>query len=167
MCLKWECRFSPKDYSNAWVWGFRVKVSGDKAPLRRWIGFVGVLSILRSFWQSILVRDLLRLWASFCSILASATRFQMKFTVTFLVSAFGWPYPDTLFLEIYLLEAIMFSVPADVVPEAGSSVSNTVRPSSISSPKLVSLNNSAWALGRLLSLQVIVLKMVGSIQIQY
>lgn len=80
-----------KDHSNAWVWGFRVKVSGDKGPLRRWIRFVGVASILRVFWQSILVRDLLRLWASLCSIFASPTRFQMKLTASFLVSAFGWP----------------------------------------------------------------------------
>lgn len=42
----------------------------------------------------------------------------------------------------------MLSIPADVVPRAGFSVSNTVFPSSISSPKLASLNNSAWALGR-------------------
>jgi hypothetical protein len=60
----------------------------------------------------------------------------------------------------------MFNAPADVVPETGSSVSNTVCPSSISSSKLASLNNSARAPGGSLSLQVIVLKMVGSIWIQ-
>lgn len=37
----------------------------------------------------------------------------------------------------------MFNTPADAVPEAGSSISNTVLPSSISSSKFASLNNSA------------------------
>lgn len=89
--LRWECRFSPKDHSNALVLVFMLKRSGDKAPLERSMMFVWALLMWRFFLQNDLVRDLLRPRVSLFSTEARAIRFQIKFTASFLVFAFGWP----------------------------------------------------------------------------